>query len=408
MLYTDEQLAVSDYRGDRLLVSSLAGTGKTQTVSKRIERLLKEDKSILCLCFTNAAVDQLNNRLITRDLKNNKVTVSTIDSFIGRMLEPFNVNISDCLTVASETFKQQGLNVSLTDIKSFQKLAAFNLFQNGETEVSIPGVTPAMMIELFKAFDEKKKLAKRLDFADATILATRFIEAHPERFNYDEVIIDEAQDLNPIQLRFVEVLSKNSTLTFVGDKNQSIFGFAGVNADLFSAFCEGWDELRLTKSFRSPDNIVKAINGSLKNLTSDVLTTDVEGGLVLKGDDEQAIEWINEKIAQGIRPAILGATRFDLSSIAKKFESAGLNVYRSWLNAKSEERYSDIVFTSIHKVKGLEYDNVLVKNLPKYGYSGCDGKRLTYVALSRAKKELFVNNCNGGDYPDYIEGVNND
>lgn len=400
MQYTDEQNAIANWSSGNLLVSSLAGTGKTETVSYRIKNLLNLNKTVLCLCFTNAAVGQLSKRLTNRGL-GQRVRVSTIDSYASQMLKQFDIKVSDCLYVIRDVFQSFGLSTSNSDLKSFQKLASFNYFQNSQTDVSIPGVSPEMVLQLFAAYDAKKRELGVLDFSDATILATEYVKRNRHLFEFDEIIVDEAQDLNPLQFTFVKELSVGSSLTFVGDQNQSIFAFAGVSADLFKENCGGWDELFLTESFRSAGRIIETVNKSLIKLDSKLLVTARPGGNVMVGEADESDQWLEDHVSG--KPAVLGANRFELLTTALRFEEKGYKVWRSWVNSKGDLSGFDIVFSSIHKAKGLEFESVLVKNIPLHGFKGVDGDRLLYVSLSRAKENMFLEKSKDG-LPTILDG----
>lgn len=402
MKYTEEQELVSNYRGNRLLVSSLAGTGKTETVAYRITKLLKEDKKVLCLTFTNVACKQLTNRLTEKGLQD-KVVISTVDSFTANLLKPYGIKVSDCLNIIREVFQTYGLKISTTDLNTFQRLSNFNYFNRDNIDISIAGISPSTVLELFKIYDEKKKLYNVIDFADATILATELIKNR--ELDYDEIDVDEAQDLNPLQISFINTLSRDCSLTFIGDKNQSIYNFAGVSSDLFSENCADWDELFLSQSFRSSSNIIDVINQTLNPISETYLTPIRDGGFVDSGDGDAADIFIEDNISD--KPAVIGLTKSDLISTANKFEKLGYKVWRSWFNDKDTIDNFDIVFTSIHKAKGLEFKTVVVKNIPKFGFRGVDGDRLLYVAASRAEEKLFLNKL-GESLPAILEDLKNE
>lgn len=402
MKYTDEQTAIAEYTGNRILVSSLAGTGKTETVAYRITKLLEKDKSVLCLTFTNAAANQLRNRLQKKGLLE-KVQISTIDSYTANLLKPYGIKVSDCSAVIRSVFQSYGLKTSTTDLNNFQRLSSFNYFQKSETEIVIPGISPNTIIELFGVYDKKKRDLGLIDFADATILATEFVKQKIDTFGYDEIIVDEAQDQNPLQAAFMETLAQNSDLVYVGDRNQTIYGFAGVSADLFDEACRGWDELFLSKSFRSASNVIDAVNLTLNHMGSKELTSVKKGGNVSTGNlDEEVDNFVLERIND--KPAVLGQTKHDLIPMANRFENDGYKVWRSWLDNKDNIDNFDIVFTSVHKAKGLEWKSVVVKNIPEFGFRGVDGERLLYVALSRAEENLFLQRV-GERFPTILDGV---
>lgn len=403
MKYTEEQEKIARHEAKRLLVSSLAGTGKTETVAYRITKLLEKKKSVLCLTFTNAAVLQLTNRLTKKGLID-QVQVSTLDSYTANLLKPYGIKVSDCLNVIRSVFQSYGLKTNLTNLRDFQKLSSFNYFQKSETDVIISGLAPQTVVDLFGIYDSKKRESGLIDFSDATILATELVKQQIDTFGYDEIIVDEAQDLNPLQMAFILELAKNCNLTFVGDKNQSIYAFAGVSADLFETACEGWDELFLSQSFRSAKNIIDVVNMSISELSTKELKTDIEGGIVEVGDVETSDLFIEKHIKD--KPAVLGSNRNALIPTANRFESKGYKVWRSWIDDKETMNDYDIIFTSIHKAKGLEFKSVIVKNVPEYSFRGVDGDRLLYVALSRAEQNLFIEKA-GERLPAILEGVEN-
>lgn len=402
MKYTEEQTAIAEHNSNRLLVSSLAGTGKTETVAYRITKLLEQKKSVLCLTFTNAAVSQLTNRLKKKGLLD-KVQISTIDSYTSNLLKPYGIKVSDCSGVIRSVFQSYGLKTSTTDMNSFQRLSSFNLFQKSEIEVVIPGLSANTVLDLFEVYDNKKQEYNMVDFSDATILATEFVKQNIDTFGYDEIIVDEAQDLNPLQAIFVYELAKKCSLTYVGDRNQTIYGFAGVSAEIFDESCKGWDELFLSKSFRSATKIIDAVNLTLNHMGSKELTAVKDGGNVQTGMNDMEVDnFIVNHIED--KPAVLGQTKHDLIPTANRFENDGYKVWRSWLDNKDSIDDFDIVFTSVHKAKGLEWKTVVVKNIPEFGFRGTDGERLLYVALSRAEENLFLQKL-GDKFPNILEGV---
>lgn len=113
---------------------------------------------------------------------------------------------------------------------------------------------------------------------------------------YDEVLVDEFQDVNDLQNTLFEVLSDNAkNLFIVGDVKQSIYSFRGSNPDIFLEKKEKYgdyntDENTLAKriflsdNFRSREGICESVNYFFKNL----LKADV-GGLVY--DDSEKLNY---------------------------------------------------------------------------------------------------------------------
>ena len=77
--------------------------------------------------------------------------------------------------------------------------------------------------------------------------------------NLDVVIVDEAQDLSPLQWDMVTKLVNNSKQTFVaGDDDQAIFNWAGAAVSHIMGL--NWDRIILNKSYRVPKKIHEAAN----------------------------------------------------------------------------------------------------------------------------------------------------
>ena len=97
---------------------------------------------------------------------------------------------------------------------------------------------------------------------------------------YDIILIDEAQDLTSENIKLVKnCMAENGKVIFVGDKNQSIYGFRGANiesiADISNAFQP--EILPLTVTRRIPQNIVQFLNNDFPEIE---LTSEKPGGIL--------------------------------------------------------------------------------------------------------------------------------
>lgn len=88
--------------------------------------------------------------------------------------------------------------------------------------------------------------------------------AHDYRFpRYDAVLVDEAQDLNPQQLAFVERLAAHGRLVAVGDRNQAIYAFRGADSRAMDRLRDRFQcrEMPLSVSYRCAASIVREAQG---------------------------------------------------------------------------------------------------------------------------------------------------
>ena len=117
---------------------------------------------------------------------------------------------------------------------------------------------------LDKAYRDYKEAKNKLDFVD---MIEKFI-AQGTSPKFDLLIIDEAQDLAPLQWKMVkEVLVPNSKkVYYAGDDDQAIYTWMGVKVDDFLNACD--DKLFLTQSFRVPSTIHKFTQDLIKKVAT--------------------------------------------------------------------------------------------------------------------------------------------
>lgn len=121
------------------------------------------------------------------------------------------------------------------------------------------------------AIDAKKKEEGILDFNDLEIHATTILGNSDVRSHYRErwkaVMVDEFQDTNTAQANIINLLTEGDvTLTVVGDKKQSIYGFRGAEVEIFDQFVEkigalpSGSKVNLVTSYRSHEGLVELTN----------------------------------------------------------------------------------------------------------------------------------------------------
>ncbi|NTY02439.1 UvrD-helicase domain-containing protein [Deinococcus sp. JMULE3] len=112
-------------------------------------------------------------------------------------------------------------------------------------------------------------------FADLEVCADRAL-AVPEvrayyRARWSHLLIDEAQDTNPVQWRILRALADGVTLTVVGDEKQSIYAFRRADVGVFrearkAVLERGGEVIRMGTSFRTHGGLVTAVNAYFASL----------------------------------------------------------------------------------------------------------------------------------------------
>ena len=148
------------------------------------------------------------------------------------------------------------------------------------------------------------KEANALDFDDLLLKTVKLFEANPsvcEEYSkkFDYIFVDEYQDVNDIQYKFIKAISHvHNNLTVVGDENQSIYAFRGANLENILNFerdFKGAKVIYLNQNYRSTKSILDAANHLILNnpqkYKRELLATKADDEKVkcynlMTGDDE--------------------------------------------------------------------------------------------------------------------------
>ena len=318
--------AVSHKEGPCLVLAG-PGSGKTLTIAKRIEYLIKEYKvrpeEILVVTFTRFAAAEMKSRLCLvmgkRDLP---VTVGTFHGiYYGILKWAYRMNQENIL---SETEKYQILRgvinkerMEIFDEEDFiQDIAAeIGKVKNNriplEEFVSEKCSADAFR-NIYRNYEQHRKELKKIDFDDMLVLCYELFRSRPDvlaqwqkKFRY--VLIDEFQDINRIQYDVIRMLAQpENNLFVVGDDDQAIYGFRGADSELMLGFGKDFPnakQILLGMNYRSTANIVQ---NSLKLIENNVeryskkLEANREGGSCLHiqevKDPVEEAEYVLEEI----------------------------------------------------------------------------------------------------------------
>jgi hypothetical protein len=278
---TSEQVAIVEHESSAF-ISACPGAGKTRCIVERARAKLSNAESyrgLAFLSFTNAAVSELQERLVQNHLLPVPVFphfVGTFDSFIWHYLvEPFGLDGCDSpIKVIPDTGDlivtpfpgAQGLRLDCFE-RSTGKIIPEEARKVGFNRDPTRYETAARRLRV--------RLLERgqLDFDDVRRIANGNLkdEAVSNRLGrilkarFGEIIVDEAQDCNPDDLLVIDWLRGTAKIPtkVVCDPHQSIYGFrGGVSDELFkyaSTFADN-EQLSLTGNFRSSSHICKVVH----------------------------------------------------------------------------------------------------------------------------------------------------
>ncbi len=161
----------------------------------------------------------------------------------------------------------------------------------------------AILVKLVNSFsykyNEKKEKKNVLDFSDIEHLALKLFIENPEiadeyRQKYEEILLDEYQDINGLQEEIFNKISRGNNLFMVGDMKQSIYRFRQSDTKIFKSKSDSYNKEKgaenrkiiLSNNFRSRKEVLDSVNVVFKRIMSDMV-----GELVY--DDEQSLNYGN-------------------------------------------------------------------------------------------------------------------
>lgn len=296
---SEKQLEIVEFMDGALLVKAGPGSGKTRVLIERIKHIIKKHKrsKILALTFSNLAAEEMKSRLEedseVEDLIEN-VNVGTIHSFALDLVQRRGnlIGLSENLTLFENNTDRQKMlrEVILNDEElktTLRKQEKPDKFLNDCLNMIAYQKKKFVSPEIYDGNDVFKKMyleynqylveQNALDFDDILFYAYRILMENPSVQNmyaalYKFICVDEAQDLNYAQYELIKALCGNSitNIMFVGDENQSIYGFNGSNSELMTIdFVQDFQPVtfELYENYRSSKRIVKYAN-KLKNTVS--------------------------------------------------------------------------------------------------------------------------------------------
>ncbi|MFH0984533.1 MAG: UvrD-helicase domain-containing protein [Candidatus Omnitrophota bacterium] len=301
-----------------LLILAGAGSGKTRILTHRIAYLVEHGVpafNILGVTFTNKAAQEMRNRI--EKLVAQRVWVSTFHSSCLRILRQDGpaMELDRNFIIYDEYDQLQVIKECLAELKLNEKdvnpKAVREEIQRSKDYLIFPGQYLAKATDLFEErvgkvyqlYEVRMKRLKACDFGDLILKTVVLFDKHPEvlktwQDRFHHILIDEYQDTNHAQYRFVKLLaSARRQITVVGDPDQSIYAWRGAdikNILNFEADYPDCGMIRMEQNYRSTPVILEAANHLIKNnqmRRPKALWTEQKGGAKIElynADDEIA------------------------------------------------------------------------------------------------------------------------
>jgi DNA helicase-2/ATP-dependent DNA helicase PcrA len=275
------------------LILAGAGSGKTRVLTHRIAHLIAtgaaKPNEILAITFTNKAAAEMRERaelLVGRRVR--AMWVMTFHSACARMLRAhadrlgytrqFTIyDSADSRRLVKRCLDELGIDPKRFTPASVQSQIsdAKNKLRDAEAYGQLVGsYFEQTVADAYRMYERELHRMNAMDFDDLLVRAVNLLELFPEireryatGFRY--VLVDEYQDTNPVQYRWLQLLAgEHGNLMVVGDDAQSIYGFRGADIRNILDFEDTFPEthvIKLEQNYRSTQTILDAANGVIRN-----------------------------------------------------------------------------------------------------------------------------------------------
>ncbi|MGO4544005.1 UvrD-helicase domain-containing protein [Paenibacillus sp. 2TAB23] len=267
-----------------------------------------------------------------------------------------------------------------------------SMFSGKQLVASIPKRIAAATAERLK-----KEVAAAEDLAPLAYIQLQLFGLPKQAF--DHIVIDEAQDYSPFQLEVLRLCQRTASMTVLGDLQQGIHAYAGVQSwsELTALFEEeqlGYFELN--RSYRSTMEIIEFANKILGSMIGEVkpAVPVFRSGDPVIAEPVTGEEWLRA-IAITVREwqakgeyetiSVIGRTALQCETIHLYLQENGLDA--SLVQSKQPAYGGGLSVVPVYLSKGLEFDAVLIADASAENYSPLDAK-LLYVGCTRALHKL--------------------
>ena len=431
------------YLDGPLLIVAGAGSGKTKVLTSRIAHIINEKKAfpnqILSVTFTNKAAKEMQKR-VSLILNSEEIGLSwlgTFHSICAKLLRKHAgaagltsnftiIDTDDQVRLIKNICKAE--NIDIKQLAPKYILTIIDRWKNKgfypeEVIINKNDIYEKTVLPLYRIYQKKLLDLNVCDFGDLILHTVKILEKNLDirsiySNNFKYILVDEYQDTNYIQSRWLNLLSeKHKNICCVGDDDQSIYSWRGAEIKNFLEFDQVYKNskvIRLEENYRSSQNILSVASNLIANNQNRVgktLKTTMEEGDLVKlncfknGKDEAT--GVSDEIEKKLKKkysfnniAILVRAIFQTREFEERFLKIGLP-YRILGGTKFYERaeIKDCVayLRLIHQEKDdLAFDRVV--NNPKRSIGESTTKQIheyakkKFVSLEFASKKLIEMN----------------
>lgn len=287
-----EQREVATALHGPVCVLAGAGTGKTRAITHRIAYGVRagilQPSSVLAVTFTNRAAGEMRGRL--RQLGAAGVQARTFHSAALRQLQYFWPKavggsmprlVDRKIQLVAEAAAACRIRLDRNELRDVTAEIEWSKVTRTVPADYPPAIAkagrdaprdPAEIAQIYNVYEDLKRDRSVIDFEDVLLLTVGILQdradiADQVRSQYQHFVVDEYQDVSPLQQRLLELwLGERDNLCVVGDASQTIYSFTGATPDHLLDFRTrhpGATVVRLVRDYRSTPQVVHLANGVL-------------------------------------------------------------------------------------------------------------------------------------------------
>ena len=378
-------------------------------------------------------LEHLNEQLIEHGFKlQERPAKEVFEKIVNTEENRYIANLVKLICTFIQNFKTNGY--------SFEQFDSFRYKSNNVRTKLFLDICEQCYHEYSKRIKEKNAI----DFEDMINDSAKIIheqEISGKKLDFKYIIVDEYQDISRQRFNLTKELSNlcNAKIIAVGDDWQSIYAYAGSDITLFTHFKEAFGyglELSITKTYRNAQEIIDIAGGFIQKNTSQIRKAlaspkHIKSPVIIETYTEEVdrkqyegkggkyfligktVENVIKNILQenpNSSILLLGRYGFDAYNLGRSsdfvYDEKTGNLYSKTFENKPIE------FMTVHRAKGLGYDNVIIINARNevYGFPSqvqedpvlkfvvkddhsieyAEERRLFYVALTRTKNRVYI------------------
>ena len=407
MILNNEQELLVNEHGENILLLASAGTGKTDTLSRRVAKIIAEGKAksseILCITFTNKACKEMKERveaIVGKDSRD--ITIKTFHSFCfdvikdncKRRTDVFSDFIifdeEDCKELIKScnyfNYPIANLQMFIKEIKSL--ISKSNLFTSNDIDYK------GIINTLYKDNDEKvnqicsergklnlelKKFLKDkgdilintynsllysnhgLDFDDLVLRTKelfndeKVVKSISEKYKY--INIDEMQDISTLEYFIIEKIFKDNNVLMCGDIFQTIYTWRGSEPDIIiNTFKQKYNpiEIIFNKNYRATKALTESSLEYLKSAFPEKVVETYKKGIKAESNTQ------GDNIKLSVNNSARDEAKFIFDSI-RNLEKEGENIYSTCILTR-DNNYNIALSNHLKSLQyiGVDFEFILV------------------------------------------------